>query len=408
MKSSKEELHEAQQEEQRRQEGQAKKEEETRRKKEEYKELSNRQKEQRQRAEEAAIKLGKKKGEWYTNPYYIVFGVLGVSFVLIVAMLLLNKAPPLNKTPVIDENKIREHNDFIPWKQGPNTFFEGATLADAKKVINSSFSSHSDLMKCKIEESYIPPTNFDARKQWPNCILPIANQTRKCEASYAFGISQTLAERICINSKEQKLVPLSAQELVSCDKENKGCLGGFLNIALDYVRIHGLAEESCLPYEGKDVECKMCAAPNKEKFDSFCVVFNEEDIKREIAQHGPVIATSQVFLDFLTYRSGVYRKGDDIPKFSGFTTVKIIGWGVEDGSENEPNQGNKYWLIQNSWGEDWGENGVAKVSIGQQFLFEQYAFAVKVKGEVKFEVPKSEEPSIDIPDINLDDDDKKN
>ncbi|ETN75781.1 hypothetical protein NECAME_12141 [Necator americanus] len=34
---------------------------------------------------------------------------------------------------------------------------------------------------------------------------------------------------------------------------------------------------------------------------------------------------------------------------SGGHSVKIIGWGVDNGTA--------YWLIANSWSKDWGENG---------------------------------------------------
>ena len=64
----------------------------------------------KKRAEEAAIKLGKKNNEWYTNPYYLTFLALGGLLIYVIVMLFINKAPPLNKTPVIDLKKIEEHN----------------------------------------------------------------------------------------------------------------------------------------------------------------------------------------------------------------------------------------------------------------------------------------------------------
>merc|ERR1719487_1047891 len=37
--------------------------------------------------------------------------------------------------------------------------------------------------------------------------------------------------------------------------------------------------------------------------------------------------------------------------------VVTIGWGEEDGQ--------KYWLIQNSWGPDWGEDGFFRMALGE-------------------------------------------
>lgn len=74
----------------------------------------------------------------------------------------------------------------------------------------------------------------------------------------------------------------------------------------------------------------------------------------EILAHGPVSAAFTVFDDFLTYRTGVYKHitGNVL----GGHAVKIIGWGNEDGIP--------YWLIVNSWNEDWGDKGTFKMLRG--------------------------------------------
>ncbi len=337
-------------------------------------------------------------------------------------MLFLNQQAPLNKTPVVEDSRIDEHNQNFPWTQGGNKIFEGATLADAKKTINTSFASHPNLQRCPSSDDTVSiPDSFDVRTQWPNCMLPAANQQKTCGASYAFATTTATAERACINSSEQKLTQLSAQELLSCDVLNQGCKGGYLNTSLDYIRNKGVVDEQCFPYaaDSDTVKCdQMCKEPSvREQIQSYCVLFGEDDIKRDIIKSGPVVAASQVHVDFLTYRSGVYSKGDDVPRFSGFQAVKIIGWGVESGSDNEPNKGNKYWLVQNSWGEDWGENGVAKISMGQELMFDQYAYSIKTKSdkvaEPKAEAAKTEEvteasdDSLSLDDVNLDDAEEK-
>ena len=88
-------------------------------------------------------------------------------------MLFINKQTPLNKTMTIDDKKIEEHNQNSPWKQGQNKFFEASTLADAKKIMNTSFASHSNLIRCSVDDSIIPPESFDSRNEWPNCISPV-------------------------------------------------------------------------------------------------------------------------------------------------------------------------------------------------------------------------------------------
>jgi cathepsin C len=184
---------------------------------------------------------------------------------------------------------------------------------------------------------------------------------------------------------------LSTQELL-CETNNQGCKGGYLNLGLDYAK-KGLLEESTFPFTG-DSEPSSCNPARingtqvKQKIESYCLLFGEDDIKREIFKNGPVISTTQVHIDFLTYKSGSYSKGDEVPKFSQFQAVKIVGWGTESGTEQEPNKGNKYWIIQNSWGPEWGDGGYAKVASGQEFLFEQYAYAIKLRGDKVDSQPK--------------------
>jgi len=78
-------------------------------------------------------------------------------------------------------------------------------------------------------------------------------------------------------------------------------------------------------------------------------------IEKEIMKHGPVEGAFTVYQDFLTYKSGVYthEKGPEL----GGHAIKIMGWGVEGGV--------KYWLVANSWNEDWGDAGTFKILRGE-------------------------------------------
>ena len=79
-----------------------------------------------------------------------------------------------------------------------------------------------------------------------------------------------------------------------------------------------------------------------------------EWMQEELAYQGPFSATFDVYEDFLSYQSGVYRHTTG--KFIGEHAVKILGWGIED---NTP-----YWLCANSWNQYWGDQGFFKVLRG--------------------------------------------
>merc|ERR1712066_118309 len=79
------------------------------------------------------------------------------------------------------------------------------------------------------------------------------------------------------------------------------------------------------------------------------------DIMTDIMTYGSVTAAFTVFADFPTYKSGVYRhtSGQEL----GGHAVKIVGWGTTGGED--------YWIVMNSWNQDWGQDGAFWILKGQ-------------------------------------------
>mmetsp|Transcript_26191 Transcript_26191/g.25788 ORF Transcript_26191/g.25788 Transcript_26191/m.25788 type:complete len:90 (+) Transcript_26191:408-677(+) len=71
--------------------------------------------------------------------------------------------------------------------------------------------------------------------------------------------------------------------------------------------------------------------------------------------NGPVESTMTVYADFETYKGGIYKHALGVPV--GFTCVKIIGWGNQNGTN--------YWIVANSWGSTWGLQGYFYIAFGQ-------------------------------------------
>ena len=114
----------------------------------------------------------------------------------------------------------------------------------------------------------------------------------------------------------------------------------------------------CNPYtswEGKITQTCMdddtCDAGEPDEFKcvrgSHKVYETEEDIKAEILMNGPLTTFFLAYTDLLHYKSGVYHHVDG--EFGGGHAVKIVGWGE---TKRE-----KYWIIANSWGPEWGLDG---------------------------------------------------
>lgn len=93
---------------------------------------------------------------------------------------------------------------------------------------------------------------------------------------------------------------------------------------------------------------------------TYCVVQGPEEIKKEIIKNGPVVAPLTPYTDLLTYKEGTYFPSEGAFKFNGQSVVKIVGW------EKSPN--GEVWIIENSWGTQWGDHGYAKVMAGHRDL----------------------------------------
>lgn len=148
--------------------------------------------------------------------------------------------------------------------------------------------------------------------------------------------------------------------MLSCDKNfSLGCDGGYVTRSFDFAKRYGIVDTNCLSFNPvsdklNETVCEPAKECNKEKLLDYCVATKEEGIKREIAKNGPVVAVIPMYRDFLIYKSGIYEIIEGTSRFNSGHAVKLIGWGSENGRD--------YWIIENSYGETWGENGFGKVA----------------------------------------------
>jgi len=121
-----------------------------------------------------------------------------------------------------------------------------------------------------------------------------------------------------------------------------------------------------MSYEGIAQECDVDHFEENEcranqyvyKLQDVCISLQEQNIKRELVKNGPVIGQMVPYTDFLAYSEGTYHRTSNSFKFNGNHIVKIVGY--------EKNMdGTTDWIIQNSFGEDWGMDGYAKMQGGR-------------------------------------------
>jgi len=181
-----------------------------------------------------------------------------------------------------------------------------------------------------------------------------------CGACWAFSTTAALESRILITSHmPDKDLDLSEQSMVSCDENNMGCGGGFLDSGLDYLMTTGIPTETCFPYtSGESGITGACEGCNDWQQNTYRVTgykdvsTSVEAIKSAIVQYEPVIAGFIIYTDFLHYQSGVYSHVTGLVEAGH--AVLIVGY---DDAEQA-------WIVKNSFGRDWGENGFFRIKSG--------------------------------------------
>jgi cathepsin B len=228
-------------------------------------------------------------------------------------------------------------------------------------------SNNFNLVENENYENFSP---IDWRSK--DVFLPVRDQGQ-CGSCWAFAASEVLSDRFCIASNGAVDVILSPQDLVSCDRNDLGCNGGYLDRSWNYLVNTGVVSDSCYPYtsgSGVTGTCRLSGGncvdgstpATKYHAASSRTYSSVEEIKTDIFTNGPVETGFLVYQDFMSYKGGIYRKSSNY--LLGGHAVKVVGWGLDQASNTE------YWVVANSWGTKWGENGHFRIAIGNCCNFE--------------------------------------
>ena len=259
-----------------------------------------------------------------------------------------------------------------------------ATFKEENSLYQTGITKFSDLTKQEFAKIYLnlnydamAMANFDptivkvsnaapAAYDWRDYgrVSPVKDQG-SCGSCWAFSTVANLEGLYYANKGVMKT--FSEQMLVDCDTSDSGCNGGLMEYAFTWLKKNGgIMTDTDYPYKGVKSTCRsdkskyvdMTITGYKKLGSSYSTwsAVDEDEVKEFLYETGPLaIALNADPLQ--TYSSGILDVTSTRCPTSGINhAVTLVGYGTQNNVA--------YWIVKNSWGKNWGENGYFRIRRG--------------------------------------------
>lgn len=200
------------------------------------------------------------------------------------------------------------------------------------------------------------PVEVEGEKDWraEGKVTVIKNQAA-CGSCWAFSAVGALESAILIKGDKETL--LSESELVDCSSSygNHGCNGGLMSFAYDYIIDKKIGTSAEYPYRPVQGTCKASSTKVRVELKDYkSIAPISVDGLLSALKASPVAVALEVTSDFQHYTHGVFKAGRSCG--SGLNHgVVAVGYSDKEGG---------YFIVKNSWGQAWGEQGYIRMAIG--------------------------------------------
>lgn len=260
-----------------------------------------------------------------------------------------------------------------------------------------SFNEFSDLFDWNQAKDY-----FDKWKKLPEHISYAylwdkANNQLKCGNCYEFSFITQIEAQFEI--KFNKTYRFSSQELLDCSGGIIGCQGGNNNKMINFLKnrnylilenaheaFDGKSEkERCIKYENNNYLYKNSVKMKVEKidFENYEYENRINCMKAYLIKHGPIGASIVTTDEFKNFKDPYSNKIFELPQgcqnleyrnpFSVQSDHAFAIIGYKDYNiDKKTNKKETFWIIRNSWGDEWGKEGYAKIKAGYNICGIEY------------------------------------
>ncbi|EKE38251.1 hypothetical protein ENUP19_0257G0034 [Entamoeba nuttalli] len=249
--------------------------------------------------------------------------------------------------------KFNKNNSFKLSVEGP---FAAMTEAEYNSMLKPFVidEQHEEIINDSMRDA---PESVDWRAQGK---VPAIRDQASCGSCYSFASVAAIEGRLLVAGSKKFTVEdldLSEQQLVDCSVSvgNKGCNGGSLLLSFRYVKLNGIMQEKDYPYVAAEETCTYDKKKVAVKITGQKLVRpgSEKALMRAAAE-GPVAAAIDASgVKFQLYKSGIYNS-KECSSTQLNHGVAVVGYGTQNGTE--------YWIVRNSWGTIWGDQGYVLMS----------------------------------------------
>jgi C1A family cysteine protease len=183
-------------------------------------------------------------------------------------------------------------------------------------------------------------------------VTPIKNQ-EQCGSCWAFATVATTEGLYKLNGNT--LTSFSEQQIVDCDKTCAGCNGGWPYLAMAYLASNPLDTEASYPYTGTNGKCAVVskdAVTTGVTGAAYVTPKSSDDLMAGVYQQPVAIIVEASQNAFQLYTSGIITTGCGVTLDHAITAIGYTP---------------TYFIVKNSWGTTWGQEGYVWISSSSQY-----------------------------------------